>query len=481
MTRTNPTFAQLDRAIGAVVASAAGDALGAGYEFAPPVSPADITMRPGTLTGCPAGWWTDDTAMAIAILQVAAQRGELCSDNAVHAVGQRFLDWYDSDPPDVGMWTSRVLDGVTSGQELTDRAAEAQIQSPNSAGNGSLMRTGPVALAHLGDTAAVATAARRLSALTHPHPDAVEACVLWSVAIEQSILHGHLVSPAAGLDFIDVERRSFWRQRLDEAESHDPSTFSPNGWAVAALQAAWSAIHATTDSPRHLDAALRRAISIGDDTDTVAAIAGALLGAAYGVTAVPFAWRRHLAGWPRGVTDVDLFTLAALAARGGEPDGSGWPLVDSMQAAYASFAPEGTVVTFDEDPGVIFGDVGALPTVDAEAFLSLCRVGRKDLRGDEHHLVWFLDGPGNIDAPRTVADAADAIAQLRADHQRVFVHCVRAETRTPSVALAWLVRQQGLSRTDALSRVRGAFPHINTENVEELTSFSIPDRWHPFV
>ena len=87
-----------------------------------------------------------------------------------------------------------------------------------------------------------------------------------------------------------------------------PSDFTNNGWVVEALQGAWSAITTTPipqDDPAtgvfradHLRLALDAAVRGGDDTDTVAAIAGGLLGAVYGASAVPAEWRRVLHGWP---------------------------------------------------------------------------------------------------------------------------------------------------------------------------------------
>ncbi len=81
---------------------------------------------------------------------------------------------------------------------------------------------------------------------------------------------------------------------------------------VSALQAAWSAIVHTPvphEAPsRHLDHALETAIRIGDDTDTVAAIAGGLLGARWGAESVPSPWRTMLHGYP-GITGEDLVAL----------------------------------------------------------------------------------------------------------------------------------------------------------------------------
>lgn len=160
-------------------------------------------------------------------------------------------------------------------------------------------------------------AARRLSALTHYDPHAQEACVLWTLGIRHAILNGEL-DIRAGLPALDDPSIEFWRDRIDEAESSAPARFTPNGWVVTAFQAAWSAIVHTavpaTDRPaEHLEAALKTAIGIGNDTDTVAAITGALLGARWGASAVPAAWRDMLHGYP-GITGEQLVALARRAS-----------------------------------------------------------------------------------------------------------------------------------------------------------------------
>ena len=86
---------------------------------------------------------------------------------------------------------------------------------------------------------------------------------------------------------------------------------------VTALQAAWASIVQTPGDlahpASHLEAALRTAVGIGNDTDTVAAIAGGLLGATHGASAVPPSWRQVLHGWP-GYRAADLARLALMAA-----------------------------------------------------------------------------------------------------------------------------------------------------------------------
>jgi ADP-ribosylglycohydrolase len=321
---------ELNRAIGVVLGGAVGDALGAGYEFGPAVDAASVTMRPGTLTGEPAGHWTDDTAMAIAILETSATLGTLDTDEATTKVGERFVEWYSSSPSDIGVHTRSVLARAARGQEITDAANEVQALQPTSAGNGSLMRTGPVALAHLGEREALVSAARAMSSLTHPSELAGDACVLWTLAIDDAIRTGELVGPRLGLDALPAERREQWSSLLDEAETLPTKSFTPNGYVVTALLAAWSAIFATREDAAPFEAALRLAVSIGDDTDTVAAIAGSLVGACYGGTAIPRAWRQGLVGWPHVYLDVDLMRLAVQAAQKGNVDGDSWSQIVSL-------------------------------------------------------------------------------------------------------------------------------------------------------
>jgi ADP-ribosylglycohydrolase len=305
-----------DRVEGVVIGSAVGDALGAGYEFSHAPEPADVKMKSGTLTGQPAGFWTDDTAMAIAILEVAARNGTLTTQESAFEVGDRFLEWFNSGPSDVGGHTSRVLSRARSGVHMAETAAIVQALEPRSAGNGSLMRTGPVALAHLGNDDELATASRAMSALTHPHPDALDACVLWTIAIDRAVRLGNLEGPRAGLPMIDEHRRAQRVQTINLAENMRPKFFNLNSYVVTALQAAWSAIFWTQSDEHPFETALREAVAIGYDTDTVAAIAGALVGACYGVSAIPSEWREGLAGWPAGCRDPDLAKLATLAAFG---------------------------------------------------------------------------------------------------------------------------------------------------------------------
>lgn len=299
----------VDRALGAVLASACGDALGAGYEFADstlPEDPADLAMIGGGLGDWAPGEWTDDTQMALGVLDVLAERA---GDGPVDlvAMGRNFLDWAATHPPDIGNHTRAVLDAGVDAAQLLDWSAEVQEMKGDSVGNGGLMRTAPVVLVAPDDRAAVARLAADASRLTHAHADSQEACVLWCEAIRLAVGGADPATPegwtdlvASGLDLVEVERRDLWRERIDEAVELPASAFHPNGWVVAAFQAALSAIVHTpvsAESPSdHLEVGLRAAVMIGNDTDTVAAIAGALLGARWGASALPGEWLGLLHG-----------------------------------------------------------------------------------------------------------------------------------------------------------------------------------------
>jgi ADP-ribosyl-[dinitrogen reductase] hydrolase len=451
------TTAQLDRACGTLLGTGAGDALGAPYEFGPPRGPGfEVAMVGGGSFGWEPGEWTDDSAMAIAIAEVAATGADLRQEESLDAIARRWHEWSHG-AKDVGVQTRSVLSragrhGISARTARAEAAALHKLTS-RTAGNGSLMRTAPLVLAYLDDEAALAEAARLVSDLTHADPEAGDACVLWCLAIRHAILTGEL-DARIGLRHIDADRRDLWASRLDVAEASKPSDFSNNGWVVEALQGAWSAI-ATTPIPQedpvtgvfrvdHLRLALDAAVRGGGDTDTVAAIAGGLLGAAYGASAVPADWRRALHGWP-GLATRDLVALATKIVKADQRFSYH---VDAM-----------IPVRHPHDDGVWLGDIAALrglpPGVDA--VVSLCRVHDDDLPvGVEQidvRLIDDVDPDANPNLGFVLTDTVRLIEQLRNQGRTVLVHCVAAQSRTPTVAALYGVRKQATSGKAALREV----------------------------
>lgn len=476
------TSAQADRAAGVLLASACGDALGAGYEFGAPMSSGAIVgMVGGGSFGWAPGEWTDDTSMAIPIARAAAAGADLRDEAVLDRIVAEWAAWART-AKDVGIQTRNVLGGLTPTTAVAAQESALRVhkRSGRSGGNGSLMRTAPVALAHLDDPDAIVKAAKAVSALTHFDPEAGEACAIWCLAIRHAVLDGTFEGVRRALKHLPAERARVWAARLDEAEAHDPAHFDRNGWVVQALQGAWSAISRTPvpgDDPAsgthpagHLQLALETAVRGGRDTDTVAAIAGALLGARWGASAVPAAWRRIVHGWPFAADGEPtrartLTDWAILAGRGGPDAWPAWPAITRM--AYPGWQGTDALAPHPHDRGVWLSGVDALddapPGVDA--VVTLCRIGTEQapsgVAPNNHVEVWLLDEADparNPNLDHVLVDTADVVAALRREGRTVLLHCVAAQSRTPTVAALYANRHLGVPMAEAVHEVCRALP-----------------------
>lgn len=448
-----------DRIEGVLLGTAAGDALGAPYEFEPPRG-AELTVEMAGGGAWQPGEWTDDTAMAIAIAEVAATGADLRDEASHDAIVARWYEW-SKKAKDVGIQTRSVLTAAARGGPITAaraRAAAAKVhhETGRSGGNGSLMRTATVALAYLHDEAGMIAAARAISELTHFDPEAGDACVLWCSAIRHAVLTTEL-DVRVGLPHIDPARRDTWLARIEEAESAQPDEFPKNGWVVQALQAAWSAIATThADGPGHLARALEAAVRSGFDTDTVAAIAGGLVGAAYGASAVPLSWRYLLHGWP-DMTSRGLIRLAATIEREGKPP---------RQPDYTGYRT-GAMAVHPHDPGVLIGGIDAVRALPAgvDAVVSLCRVADREVPpGMPHVEVRLIDSMDPEDNPHldfVLRDTVQTIEGLRAQGHTVLVHCVDSLSRTATVAALYGMQVRGMDAEEAMRDVLAALPQAD--------------------
>ncbi|SDH95349.1 ADP-ribosylglycohydrolase [Sinosporangium album] len=277
---------QLERAIGAVVGSVVGDALGAPFEFGPggafsarfPVLGEHNEMCGGG--GWEAGEATDDTQMAVHLAESLIERGGLDLPD----IFARFQRWAAADPKDIGLQTADVL----SRGEPWDRAAASHFRTTgHAAGNGALMRatTSAVYFAPKGSEVTI-DAARRISALTHGDPAAWEGTAVFHELIRVA-LDGDdpLASVPDVLARLDPAHRDRYATVLAPKWHPDQAT-EVNGAVWPCLGSAVWALRTTGG----FEEALRAAIDLGGDTDTVAAVTGGLAGAVYGIGAVPARW-----------------------------------------------------------------------------------------------------------------------------------------------------------------------------------------------
>ena len=160
-------------------------------------------------------------------------------------------------------------------------------------------------------------------------------------------------------------------------------------------------------------------------------------------------------GWP-GLRAPDLVRLSVLTATAGADDERGWPSLRQRPLAADRVT---AAVPLPYDDGILLGSLGAAGT-GADAVVSLCQVGREDfpeVAPEDHYQVWLVDHRGDNNQRHFVIDqAARAIAQLRAEGKRVFVHCHAGQSRTPSVAAWYAALRNGASPPDAFGRICAA-------------------------
>ncbi|MEU8461513.1 ADP-ribosylglycohydrolase family protein [Streptomyces sp. NPDC029003] len=280
MKRDDGSARWLERAVGAVLGSAAGDALGAPYEFGPAglLSARGEEMRGGG--GWDPGEATDDTQMAVLLGESLLAHGGL----ELPDVFRRFQEWAAWGPKDIGLQTEDVL---TNGQPW-DLAAALHFQvNARAAGNGSLMRaaTSAVWFAPAG-RAATMDAARRIAALTHGDAAAWEGTAVLHELVRVALGGGDpLAALPSALGEVHPAHRERWARVLDPGWHPERAT-EFNGAVWPCLGSAVWALRTTSGFAQ----AVRAAVDLGGDTDTVAAVTGTLAGAVYGAGAVPARW-----------------------------------------------------------------------------------------------------------------------------------------------------------------------------------------------
>ncbi|MFD7389248.1 ADP-ribosylglycohydrolase family protein [Streptomyces sp. NPDC059852] len=307
---------RMQRAAGAVIGAAVGDALGGPFEFGPPGAfSARFPIAGAGGEMCGGGGWdpgeaTDDTQMAVLVAESLLERGGLDLPD----IFARFQRWATAEPKDIGLQTEDVL---TNGMPW-DLAAAMHFQvNQRAAGNGSLMRasTSAVYFALAGRDVTM-DAARRIAALSHGDRAAWEGAAIFHELIRVTLED---IDPLAALPDILTRVHPDHRGRYSAVlapDWHPDQATEFNGAVWPCLGSAVWALR-TTGS---FEEAIRAAIDLGGDTDTVAAVVGGIAGAYYGLDAIPTDWSRPLhvplPGFDGRVLAVaDLLGLAHRLAR----------------------------------------------------------------------------------------------------------------------------------------------------------------------
>jgi ADP-ribosyl-[dinitrogen reductase] hydrolase len=263
-----------DRAIGAYLGLAVGDALGATVEFMTPREIREVHGQHCNLIG--GGWLrlrkgrvTDDTEMSLALGSSIIAAGGVDA----RAIAEAFSDWMRTKPVDIGHTVRRGI----SQYRLTG-LCEAP-ENDNDAGNGACMRCLPIALFTLGAAPETVAEANRIQSHVTHHSPLADAGTLTVIRMVQAALLGR---PKADLrtlaeDLVAAQPQyRFDRRRME----------NPGGYLVETLRAVFQSLLAT-DS---FEAALVDVVNRGGDADTTGAILGSIAGALFGSDAIPRRW-----------------------------------------------------------------------------------------------------------------------------------------------------------------------------------------------
>lgn len=300
-----------DQLVAAFLGFALGDALGVPYEFR---SREQMHNDPcTTMTGYRAhkqapGTWSDDTSLAMCLAASLAE-----GDYDIKDIARKCIAWRDEsywtargEVFGIGKTTSASLSRLKEKLDSGDKFAlfaqtEENIEMEN--GNGSLMRILPL-LFHLKEDTIKNQweKVREVSALTHRHIRAHMCCLIY-LRVGEMIFNGKTIQD--GYDLMREDIRVFWdeiaypeQERAilsglitDDISERKQPEIGSSGYVVDSLEAALWCLLTTTD----YQSAVLKAVNLGGDTDTIAALTGGLAGLHYGLDALPAAWLEVLA------------------------------------------------------------------------------------------------------------------------------------------------------------------------------------------
>ncbi|ERL46936.1 monoamine oxidase protein [Candidatus Micropelagos thuwalensis] len=268
--------------IGCMLGLAVGDALGAPVEFNERDSFEPISeMEAGGYFDLPAGAWTDDTAMSLALFHSLKVNEGLDRKHLL----QEFCEWmengkYSSTGKSVGIGQNTFW---TLNEFRRSGVLEAASQNNKSDGNGSLMRLAPVPVLFSNDKPKALKIAIEQSFTTHSSNVAAEACA-FACNIIVDLINGKTWDSAIDatpndMQFLQDIPSGGWRNK-----SRDK--ISSSGYVIHTLEAALWCVNQTGS----FDEAVLLAVNLGDDADTVGAVTGQFAGALYGYDSINKDW-----------------------------------------------------------------------------------------------------------------------------------------------------------------------------------------------
>ena len=295
-------------------------------------------------------------------------------------------------------------------------------------------------------------AARRISALTHGDPSAGEGCAIFHELMRVALDGG---DPLAAIpSALEARRRRAPGAVGDRAGAGlDAGATRPSRTARCGRRSARRCGRCAT--ARDFAEVMRLVIDLGGDTDTVAAVAGGLAGAVFGMGGIPSRWASAVHGRVPGYAEK-LWRLSDLQQLAAALDGGVQQNYDP--GVIPRIGPTEVL------PGIWAGNLdGARYSDDDFAVISLCRLG-EPFPHPVHRMAYIADNDHNSDLDVMLADVLDDMAALHEEGHRLLVHCHGGASRTGLVLRGWLVREKGMSVEEATAHVAERWPHLGLWN-----------------
>jgi ADP-ribosylglycohydrolase len=291
----------VDHAVGALVGTFTGDALGMPFEGRHmgdiPVEPEMLEARGGR------GTYTDDTQMMIALAESLLDVDGVDEDR----LAQAFLDAFDPDRG-YGRGTREVLSRWRAGVPVT-AAAHDLFDGGGSRGNGAAMRIAPVGVRFARDPQRLVVEAARSARLTHTHPVGVDAAVV-QAAVVGAAVRGDDLLDAARATATTGEMRDAVEVVAELAAAHpEVAEVQQQLGSSSDAQESVSASLCAAVCHDRFETAVWFAVRLGGDTDTTAAMTGAIVGARDGAATIPTRWLDALEEGPRGRRYVEQLAV----------------------------------------------------------------------------------------------------------------------------------------------------------------------------
>jgi poly(ADP-ribose) glycohydrolase ARH3 len=274
----------LDRFRGCLLGLAVGDALGDRFEGQSPDWIAERYPTPAALIANPPAdtlHYTDDTQMAIGVAETLIENLEILEERLCHYFVANYVP-----SRGYGWGARRVLEAMEEGEDYRNVAA---THFPGgSLGNGAAMRVAPVGLLFHDDLDQVWDQARLSALPTHAHPLGIEGAQLLAVAVALCLRDAPFDRAAFFAELLRRCQSDDYRERLQRAAAaQSPEEIARLGNGIKAPESVPTAIALLASAPDSYPEVIGRAILLGGDTDTIAAMSGALAGAYLGAEAIP--------------------------------------------------------------------------------------------------------------------------------------------------------------------------------------------------